>query len=212
MSAQVLSGRDLSVNFGDVPALRGVTVAARAGQILCVTGPSGAGKTTLLHVLAGIQAVAEGTVAVDGAPRPAGAAVSFVPQTYGLSPVLTAMESVALPMQVARVPRADVERRAKAALQAVGLGRFTGRLTNNLSGGQQQRVAVARAIALDAPIVVADEPTSELDADNRTLVLSLLREMASRGRIVVLASDDELVAGQCDATVTLEDGRLVQEG
>ena len=208
MSAQVLTGSRLSVRFGDLAALRGVTIEARAGRMLCVTGPSGAGKTTLLHVLAGIQQPSEGSVTVDGSPRAEGDSVSFVPQTYGLSPVLTALESVALPMQVAQVPRAAVEQRASAALAAVGLARFSGRLTTNLSGGQQQRVAVARAIALDAPIVVADEPTSELDADNRVLVLALLRDMASRGRIVVLASDDELVAAQCDDSITLEDGEV----
>jgi putative ABC transport system ATP-binding protein len=209
VSAQLLSGKGLSVQFGPVAALRGVTVEVRAGHMLCVTGPSGAGKTTLLHVLAGIQEPTDGYVMVDGSPLQPAAPVSFVPQTYGLSPVLTALESVALPMQVGRVPRAEVEQRASAALTSVGLGRFATRLTNALSGGQQQRVAVARALALDAPVVVADEPTSELDADNRALVLSLLREMANRGRIVVLASDDELVAAQCDESVALEDGEVV---
>jgi putative ABC transport system ATP-binding protein len=201
--ARALAVRDATVRFGEVTALAGVSVEALPGRILGVSGPSGAGKTTLLHVLAGVERLAAGEVVIDGS-------VALVPQTYGLAPVLTALESVALPLQVGRrTPRAEVETRARAALESVGLGRYVDHLTNALSGGQQQRVAVARALAADADILIADEPTSELDADNRELVMSLLRERAAGWDIVVVASDDPLVTAKCDDSLALLDGQVV---
>jgi putative ABC transport system ATP-binding protein len=205
-----LSARGVSVRFGTVQALDGVSLDAEPGALACVTGPSGAGKTTLLHVLAGVQPPTAGRVTLGGEPLRGGdwTAIALVPQTYGLAPALTALESVALPLQVAGIERTQVERRARSALEAVGLARLGGHLTGELSGGQQQRVAVARALAGESAVLVADEPTSELDADNRELVMGLLSGRAAAGAIVVVASDDPAVSAVCDTTVGLLDGRV----
>jgi putative ABC transport system ATP-binding protein len=127
----------------------------------------------------------------------------FVPQGYGLVAALTARENVAVVLQAARVPRAQVRSRTQAALESVGLAPVADHLVDDLSGGQQQRVAVARALVSAADVVLADEPTAELDADNRELVVSLLLERARAGGVVVIASHDPDVVDACDDVLDL---------
>jgi putative ABC transport system ATP-binding protein len=160
-----------------------------AGVPLAVTGPSGSGKTVLCLVLAGALEPTTGRVRLDGDPVPAGA-VGLVLQTHGLVPALTADENVALPLQARRLPRADVARRAGMALTAVGLAAERSRPVDDLSGGERQRVGVARAIAGDPAVLVADEPTAELDPENRERVMALLTTPTTPARILVVASDD----------------------
>lgn len=183
--------------------LDGVDIDVLPGRILAVTGPSGSGKSTLLAVLAGLVLPDGGTV--EPADRAEQAGIVF--QGYGLLPVLTAAENVELPLQLCGVEREAVRHRAEAALARAGLADIPDRLAEELSGGQRQRVAVARALVVEAGLLVADEPTAELDADNAAVVIAALRAEAAAGAAVVIATHDPDVAALCDDTLHLVDGR-----
>jgi len=211
--AQPLVAEGLVVTVGRVPVLDDVAVTALPGRLLAVTGSSGSGKTTLLSVLGGLVAPDSGFVEYDGrrvdhrsGEPPDG--ISFVLQTYGLVPSLTALENVAIALRARRPDPAAVDRAAQAVLQRLGVGDLAERLTAELSGGQLQRVAVARALVLEPQVLLADEPTSELDEKNRDLVVEVIREQAERGAVVVLATHDPEVAAMCDDEVHLVDGAV----
>ena len=179
--------------------------------MVAVTGPSGAGKTTLLWTLAGLVRPAQGKVEIDGAvpqdrDETSAAGVVLIPQDNALASVLTASENVIVPLLAAGVPPAEAAQRAEEALESVGLGTAGSQLIEELSGGQQQRVAVARGLAQRGSAVLADEPTSELDAVNRARVVLLLRAEADRGAAVVLATHDPDAAAECDAELHLDAG------
>jgi ABC-type lipoprotein export system ATPase subunit len=198
------------VRVGDRQVLAGVDLDAPAGALTAVTGPSGAGKSTLLAVAAGLLQPQAGAATLAGEPlhgddRPA-REVGVVLQGYGLVPVLTAAENVELPMQLAGLPPGEVRDRAQSLLDRLGVAGAADRLVEELSGGQQQRVAVARALVVRPRVVVADEPTAELDRSWREAVMKLLREVADDGAAVVLATHDEEVAAVCDGGVHLTDG------
>jgi putative ABC transport system ATP-binding protein len=180
-----------------------VDVDVLPGRILAVTGPSGSGKSTLLAVLAGLLGPDAGTVE----PGDRGGRTGIVFQGYGLLPVLTAAENVELPLQLRGVDRALLRVRAERALARAGLADIPDRLAEELSGGQRQRVAVARALVVEPDLLVADEPTAELDADTAAVVLAALRAEAAAGAAVVLATHDPEVAALCDETLHLVDGR-----
>jgi len=211
-----LVARQVSVDRGGRRVLDGVDLEARRGRVLAVTGPSGAGKSTLLAVLAGLLTPRDGTVQWLGEPMRtadarAGREVGVVLQGYGLLPLLTAHENVQLPLQLAGRPRAEVVQRAARALSRAGLGADQlprDRLAEELSGGQLQRIALARALAVDPALLLADEPTSELDAATRGVVLAALRTLADEGAAVVLATHDPEVAEFADDVLPLRDGRV----
>ena len=196
--------RGIVVVRGGRPVVDGIDLDLAPGRILAVTGPSGSGKSTLLWVVAGLIKPDAGTV--DPGERAHDAAI--VLQGYGLLPVLTAAENVELPLQLRGLDRAEVRARAEAALARAALADITDRLAEELSGGQRQRVAVARALASAAPIVVADEPTAELDADTAAVVFAAIRAEAEAGASVILATHDPDLAALCDATIHLVDGRI----
>ncbi|WP_203828206.1 ABC transporter ATP-binding protein [Actinoplanes palleronii] len=205
-----LTTADLGYGAGD-PVLRDVTVTARPGEILAVTGTSGAGKTTLLSALAGLLAPRSGTVTADGSPlgdrdAAVGRGVVLIPQENGLAAILTAAENVSVAVIATGGTPADARRRTADALAAVGLAGQANQLIEELSGGQQQRAAIARGLALRGRVVLADEVTSELDAANRQKVLELLRAEAARGATVVLATHDPEAAAACDRELHLADG------
>jgi putative ABC transport system ATP-binding protein len=214
-----LAADGVSVGYGrGEPVLREVSVAVRPGQVLAVTGPSGAGKTTLLSTLAGLLRPAAGSVTVDGEPlRDRDHAVSrrivLVPQENGLAAILTAAENVQVVLLARGADPAAARRDTAAALDLVGLAAQADQLVEELSGGQQQRTAIARGLALRGEVLLADEVTSELDAQNRQRVLDLLRAEAQRGAAVVFATHDPEAAAACDAELHLSDGRaeLVRE-
>jgi putative ABC transport system ATP-binding protein len=205
----VLSGTDLRYGVGDQTILDGISVQASSGRLLAVRGPSGSGKSSLLTLLGGLIAPSGGTVTLDGAPVTPSSDLAlrrrfgFVLQGYGLVAALTARENVAVVLQAARVPRAEVRSRVQAVLDRVGLAPVADHLVEDLSGGQQQRVAVARALVTAADVFLADEPTAELDADNRRLIVSLLIERAHTGAVVVIASHDPDVVDACDDVLDL---------
>lgn len=204
----------LVVRFGDTTALAGVDLFVRPGELVAVTGHSGAGKTTLLCVLAGITRPDEGRVLVgdhevDGLEAAVAAGVALVPQGNGLAAVLTAHENVLLPLLARGANPRRAPGRAAAALAALGLDEVHQHLVEELSGGQQQRVAVARGLALETPVLLADEPTSELDHTNREVVLRLLRARAVAGAAVVMTTHDPEAAAAADRVVHLDDGFVV---
>jgi ABC-type lipoprotein export system ATPase subunit len=213
VSVPSLVAEGVSVELGGRRILEHVSVAARAGEPLALTGPSGSGKTTLLLVLAGLLMpdagrVTYGAVALEPDGAPLRERRGLVLQAYGLAEALTAEENVTLPLQARGIPRTEVLERAAGALAAVGLSGLAGHLVGELSGGQQQRVALARALAVDPEVLLADEPTSELDADSRELVLERFRQLAAAGKVVVLASHDPEVTARCATVLRLRDGRV----
>lgn len=212
----VLRGTGLVAVRGSRQVLAGVDVQVRSGERLALLGPSGSGKTTLLTLLAGLELPQAGTVhlgehdvaAIE--PSALRSRVGLVLQGYGLVSLLTAQENVALPLMARRLLRGQVEQRTDDALRAVGLGKRGTHLVEELSGGEQQRVAVARALACAPDVLLADEPTAELDAASRTVVLDLLLGLARTGVAVVLATHDPVVARRCDRRLQVEDGVLTE--
>ena len=210
-----LHATGLSVAYGGTVAVHRLDLRVPAGRMLSVTGPSGAGKSSLLWALA--RAVrpdvgsVTGTVRAGGADLTdregaAGAGVVLVPQRNGLSASLSAEDNVLVPLLALRVPAGEATRRVEESLARVGLSEFGRHLVDQLSGGQQQRVALARAFALRASVLLADESTSDLDAGNRELMITALREEAARGAAVVLATHDPEAAARTDAVLALDEG------
>jgi putative ABC transport system ATP-binding protein len=208
-----LVGTDLSFDVDGRRVLDTVTMAAEPGRMLAVTGSSGSGKTTLLSLVGGLARPATGSASYDGGPVTTKGGeplpgTGFVLQTYGLVPSLTAEENLAIALRAGGVPAADAVGRAGAALGRFGVADLAERLISELSGGQLQRVAVARALVVGADVLLADEPTSELDEANRDVVVGQLRMEANRGAVVLLATHDPAVAEECDDEIHLVDGRI----
>jgi putative ABC transport system ATP-binding protein len=203
----------VSVAYGkDDPVLRDVSVRVEPGRVLAVTGPSGAGKTTLLSAMAGLLRPRQGTVSVDGTQlrdrdHAVAQRVVLVPQDNGLAAILTAAENVQVALIAQGASPAEARRRMVEAMERLGLSGQADQLVEELSGGQQQRTAIARGLALAGDVLLADEVTSELDAQNRQKVLDLLRAEAARGAAVVFATHDPEAAAACDAELHLVDGR-----
>ncbi|HEY2522525.1 MAG TPA: ABC transporter ATP-binding protein [Streptosporangiaceae bacterium] len=187
--------------------LDGLDVTVSAGSSLAVIGPSGSGKTSLLAILSGLARPTAGEVFVDGERRTGSpapwAGVSMVLQGYGLVSLLTAAENIEVAVRAGGMPARDAQAAAAAALDELGLGPHAGQIVEELSGGQQQRVAVARALARQPRLLVADEPTAELDLAARTIVLDRMLGVTDRGGAVVLATHDAEVAERCDKTLDL---------
>jgi putative ABC transport system ATP-binding protein len=201
----------VTVAYDRTVVLRDISVHAVPGKILAVTGPSGAGKTTLLWAMAGLVKPAGGTVSVGGAPlrnrdHAVAEKIVLVPQDNGLAPILTAAENVQVALVANGVKPPEARRRTAESLEWLGLAEQSDQLVEELSGGQQQRTAVARGLALRGTVLLADEVTSELDAQNRQRVIDLLRAEADRGAAVVFATHDPEAAAACDGELHLRDG------
>ncbi len=206
-----LRASGLSVSYGDLLALHPLDLAVRPGRMVSVTGPSGAGKSTLLWALAAALRPTAGEVhlgptALTSREQAAGLGVVVVPQGNGLASSLTATENVVVPLLAQRVDPAEAHRRTAEALALVGLEESGNHLIEELSGGQQQRVAIARALAARATVMLADEPTSDLDATNRERAMATLRAEADRGAVVVVATHDAEAAAETDAELHLDEG------
>jgi putative ABC transport system ATP-binding protein len=213
MAERSLAARGVVVAGPSGPLLDDVSVQAHPGRLLAVTGSSGSGKTTLLSVLGGLIRPMKGEVDLAGGPvgtrggEPR-AGTAFVLQTYGLVPSLTAEENVSVALRARGTGPEEAVRKALAALDRCGVGDLADRLISELSGGQLQRAAIARALAVEPDVLLADEPTSELDETNRDLVVAELRAEAERGVVVVVATHDPDVAELCDDELHLVEGRV----
>jgi putative ABC transport system ATP-binding protein len=203
----------------EVRALRGVSLEVTRGELVALRGRSGSGKTTLLSIIAGLDRPTSGRVEVagqdvtalsaEGLARMLRETVAFIFQAFGLIPILSAAENVGLPMRLARTDPAVRERRAGALLELVGLdGRATLR-PYELSGGEQQRVAIARALANNPQLLLADEPTGQLDSDTAGQIMRLLRSIVhDEGITAIVATHDPVLIGLADRVLSLQDGKL----
>ncbi|MBU0492124.1 MAG: ABC transporter ATP-binding protein [Chloroflexi bacterium] len=202
-----------------VEALQGATVSVAEGEFVALVGPSGSGKSTLLTILGAMNPPTTGTVTIDGIDvyglsleRQADFRheyVGFVFQQLQLVPYLTALENVMLPLAVARMSRQEKVRRATAMLTRMGLAGKERRLPGQLSGGEQGRVAVARALVNDPPILLADEPTGNLDSSTGEQVLALFRELHDQGQTVVMVTHNPEAADYADRVIHIRDGQTV---
>lgn len=185
-----------------VEVLKGVDLEVEPGEKVAILGRSGAGKSTLLHILGGLLKPTAGTVARPGN-------VGFVFQSYHLMPELTVMENVLLPTMARRCDRAAARERARDLVEAVGLSARAGHLPAELSGGERQRVALARALVANPEVVLADEPTGNLDAMTGADILKMLTDLSKGSTALVMVTHSKEAAAVCDRTLTLVDGRLV---
>ncbi|MFA5885576.1 MAG: ABC transporter ATP-binding protein [Acidimicrobiia bacterium] len=211
--------RRYEVGGGTVTALADVELSIAAGEFAVVLGPSGSGKTTLLNLVGALDVPSEGTItiaghAITGAGHPdlfrfRRETVSFVFQTFNLFPTLTALENVQFAIDVTR--RRD-HTAAAAILERVGLGDRLAHFPGQLSGGEQQRVAIARALATGNPVLLADEPTGELDFRTGIQILELLHEQAHRGTTVLIVTHNREIARVADRVIELSSGRVVGDG
>jgi putative ABC transport system ATP-binding protein len=222
----LVSVRGVHRRFGAGPAavhaLRGVSFDVAAGSMVALVGRSGSGKTTLLNVVGGLDRPDEGSVLVDGAEvtrldenglsRLRRDKVAYVFQTFGLIPVLSAAENVGAPLRLARMPSAEREQRVALLLDLVGLGAHARQKPGELSGGQQQRVAIARALAGSPRLLIADEPTGQLDAETGRSVMALLRAVVeSEGVTALVSTHDPVMMALADRVVRISDGQVDAE-
>ncbi len=216
--------KDLVKTYSDhgveAPALRGVNLEIAAGEFTAIAGPSGSGKTTLLNILGGLDRASSGTVIVDGVDLSTLSKsaladyrlrkVGFVFQSYNLIEVLTALENAEFVLLLQRVPKRERRARATELLEAMGMGEYLHKRPNQLSGGQQQRIAVARAIAHNPRIVLADEPTANLDSVTASGLLDMMRDMNERyGVTFIFSTHDKLVMEKARRVILLRDGLVV---
>ncbi len=202
---------------GRIRALEDVSLRLAPGELVALTGPSGSGKSTLLNLIGSLDRPDAGTITVDGSPLVAGDAsayragtVGFVFQFHNLIPVLSAAENVQVPMFGRGASRREREARAESLLREVGLAERAKAFPPTLSGGERQRAAIARALANEPRLLLADEPTGALDSESGEQIVSLLRHLReARGMTILLVTNDHGVAEQADRVVELRDGRLL---
>jgi putative ABC transport system ATP-binding protein len=204
---------------GEVRAVDGATLEVAAGELIVLQGRSGAGKTTLLTMLGGLDRPTAGRVELDGRALETldeqelrevrSTRVASVFQTFGLLPVLSAAENVEVPLRILRVPRAERERRVAEALAAVDLSDHAAQRPGELSGGQQQRVGIARAIVIRPALLLADEPTGQLDSETGAAIMDLIaRLVADTGMAALVATHDPALAERANRVLRIHDGRL----
>ncbi len=205
-----------------VTPLEKLDLDVRRGEFLALMGPSGSGKTTLLNLLSGIDAPTAGSLVIAGQDIASfsrrqltkwrAGHVGYIFQLYHLVPVLTAFENVELPLLITSLGRRERRAKAEAALKLVGLGDRMHHTPGELSGGQEQRVAIARALVADPPLLVADEPTGDLDREAANHILGLLRSLArDHGKTIAMVTHDAKAAAAADRTLHLEKGKLLEQ-
>jgi putative ABC transport system ATP-binding protein len=222
----VLEARDLRKSFGEgeteVEALRGVNLGVQEGEMLAIMGRSGSGKSTMLTLLGGVDVPTSGQVLLEGTDLASldddgrtlirRRRIGFVFQAFNLLPILTAEENVALPLELDGMPAKQARERAVKMLELVGLATRRNHLPGKMSGGEQQRVAIARALVIEPAILLADEPTGNLDSSNSKRITHVLRELVDQhGQTIIMVTHDSAVAEQADRVVYLLDGQVERE-
>ena len=222
MTDELVRLERVTCRYGREPVLVGVDLVVRAGDFVGVVGPSGSGKTTLLNLLGGLDRPTQGevwlgdtrldTLSRDRLAKVRLREIGFVFQSYNLLPVLSALENAAFVLELRGVPRRERERRALEALESLGIAELAGRRPNELSGGQQQRVAVARALAGRPRVILADEPTANLDTATGLALIELMRRLnREQGVTFVFSTHDPRLLERVDRIVRLEDGRIAAD-
>ena len=212
-------GRVFGSGEQSVHAVSDVSFTAARGELVAVRGRSGAGKTTLLNLIGGLDRPTTGSITVTGRDVTSASegelldlrrdTIGFVFQSFGLIPSLSAAENISVPMRLARRPATERDERVAMLLELVGLGGQAAQRPFELSGGQQQRVAVARALANDPPLLIADEPTGQLDSETGRSIMDLLRALVdARGMTALVATHDASLIDRADRVLTLRDGQL----
>ena len=206
------------IGEGEVEVLKGITLTVAKGEFVALCGPSGSGKTTLLNLISGIDRPTSGKILVLGEDLTVQdedfladfrcSHVGFVFQSYNLVSTLTVAENVAFPMEWRRKPELEIEKRVAELLETVGLQHRANHFPAQLSGGEQQRVAFARALANDPQLVLADEPTGNLDTKNGQKITQMLRMLKTNGKTIIVATHDPEIMQLADQALCLEDGRL----
>ena len=214
--------KDYPMNGEIVHALRGVSLEVAAGEYAAIVGPSGSGKSTLLQLIGAIDTPSSGTIEIMGTrvdtlrdselTRLRLTRLGFVFQRFHLLPVLTALENIELPMAEAGVPTRERRQRAKELLEYVGLRARGGHYATQLSGGEMQRVAIARALANRPALLLADEPTGELDAGTGAGILTLFRRLNADGTTIVVVTHDDRLAAEASSVIRMLDGKVEQGG
>jgi putative ABC transport system ATP-binding protein len=205
----------------DVPALRGVNLTVRKGESIAITGPSGCGKSTMLNMIGCLDMPTSGKVLLEGRDisefkgnelaRIRGKKIGFIFQTFNLYPTLTALENIRLPMRIHEFSEKEIEETSNKLLNTVGLSERGTHFPAQLSGGQQQRVAVARALSTGPSILLADEPTGNLDTKAGGEVMGVFKRLNSEGLTIVMITHDLRIAGYAQRIVKMLDGKIVGE-
>jgi putative ABC transport system ATP-binding protein len=226
MTMSIITTQNLTKTFGSgaaaVTALNRVNLSVNAGEFVAIMGPSGCGKSTLLHLIGGLDRPSEGKVIIEGTSLTEmdddrltelrRRKIGFVFQFFNLIPVLNAVENAALPVTLDGVKPAEAQKKAREWLARFGLADRLSSRPDQLSGGQQQRVAIARALAAEPALILADEPTGNLDTRSGDEIASLLRDVAKKyGRTVIMVTHDPRIAAYADRIVFLKDGKVVDE-
>ncbi len=211
--------KSYSVGGSRLSVLKDVSLSVGAGEVVALLGPSGSGKSTLMDILGLLAEPDNGEICILGHPAPfgddtkltalRGHSIGFVFQAFHLLPRLTAVENVALPLFYAGVPKVERLAAAVKAMNALGIGPRACHYPNQMSGGEKQRVAIARAVVADPAIILADEPTGNLDSASASVVMDILMQMADSGRGVLVVTHDEDVATKANRTVRIRDGCVV---
>ena len=206
----------------EVVALEGVSLEISRGELVSLIGPSGSGKSTLLNLIGGLDQPSSGEIAIDGSllsglnddqlTRVRRDKIGFIFQFFNLLPTLTCFENVAIPLHLRRWTRKKIDDRVSELLNLVGLANRMDHLPEELSGGERQRVAIARALSVYPPILLADEPTGNLDTQTGADILKLIHDLHDRlGATVLMVTHDHTVAESCPRTIALRDGRIVED-
>jgi len=206
---------------GEIPVLQNITLAICAGEFVGILGPSGSGKSTLLNVMTGIDHPSRGEVVVDGVvirdhsedqlARWRGRRIGVVFQFFQLLPTLTLLENVMLPMEFCKIGKsAERRRQAQSLLAEVGIEHLANKLPGMVSGGEQQRAAIARALATDPPLIVADEPTGNLDTANAEVVIRLFERLVQRDKTVIMVTHNPDLCGRMSRLIHMRDGQIVE--
>ena len=211
----IIGVEHVSKYFGDKAVLNDVNLSVRKGEFVTILGPSGCGKTTLLRLIAGFQTASEGIITIAGKDitqtPPHQRPVNTVFQKYALFPHLNVYNNIAFGLKLKKMPEATIGKKVKQALRMVGMTDYEDRDVDSLSGGQQQRVAIARAVVANPKLILADEPTGNLDSKNGKEVMGLLSELNKEGTTIVMVTHSQHDAGYADRIINLFDGQVVTE-
>jgi putative ABC transport system ATP-binding protein len=224
----IIETRSLTKSYGSIEevcvhALRGVDLHVQEGELLAIMGPSGSGKSTLLHILGGVEVPSGGQVLLEGVDLALlnddertilrRERMGFIFQSFNLLPAFTAEENISLPLELSGVPSGEARRRSLEMLKMVGVTHRRHHIPSTLSGGEQQRVAIARALVMEPALLLADEPTGNLDSVNGRQVTNLLRRLATEHKqTIVMVTHDSEVAKQADRLIRLRDGLVEKDG